>query len=202
MARPPRPETEKPVSVSLRIPRDLYDEVQARARVRQTTLTALVLEGLQLCLDLPLDPREVPVSHSKTAMQELEALIDARVYAILATEQQRTAGDAPAQPIPAFLHDERIAVIQGQQEPSRTQDSNAVMQEPQDARQAQDSNAVMQVQAPYAAEKYYLGKLCPRAHAYEGTGQSLRYRGSKRCIACDTEDAQARRAARKRTTPQ
>jgi hypothetical protein len=44
--------------------------------------------------------------------------------------------------------------------------------------------------------KYRLGKLCPRAHNYEGTSQSLRYRGSKRCIACDTEDAQARRKAK------
>jgi hypothetical protein len=62
MARPPRPDHAKPVSVSLRIPRALYDDVQTRAKLRQTTLTALVLEGLQLCLDLPLDPREVSVS--------------------------------------------------------------------------------------------------------------------------------------------
>jgi len=42
---------------------------------------------------------------------------------------------------------------------------------------------------------YRLGKLCPREHGYEETGQSLRYRGSKRCIQCETEAAKERRRA-------
>jgi hypothetical protein len=44
---------------------------------------------------------------------------------------------------------------------------------------------------------YRLGKLCPREHGYEDTGQSLRYRGSKRCIQCDTEAARERRRAKR-----
>jgi hypothetical protein len=48
----------------------------------------------------------------------------------------------------------------------------------------------------YDAARYYLGKLCPRQHHYEDTGLSLRYKKSKRCIACDTESARERRQAK------
>jgi hypothetical protein len=45
MARPPKyaSEEDKPVSVTLRLPRDLYDQAQQHAKRRQTTLTELVL---------------------------------------------------------------------------------------------------------------------------------------------------------------
>src|SRR5262245_33651140 len=98
MARPPKPDTEKSISVSIRIPHMLYEEAQERTKVRRTTLTALILEGLRLCLDTPIDPREVPVSQSKTAIQELEQMIDARVYTILAMERPREPSALPEQP--------------------------------------------------------------------------------------------------------
>jgi hypothetical protein len=170
MARPPKPATDKTVSVSLRIPRALYEDVQARAHLRRTTLTTLVLEGLRLCLDTPLDPREVPVSHSNTAMQELEALIDARVYTILATERLREAGEASVQPMSALSHDERITVMQAQ---------DATISTP-------DSNAVIPAQAPtYDATRVFLGKLCQNRHDFDGQGHSLRQRGGKHeCVTC------------------
>jgi hypothetical protein len=86
MARPPKYTTteDKPASFSLRIPRDLYTEAQERARVRRTTLTELLLEGLRMRLDTPLDPRDILVSREDTVMQELQDMIDARVQAALA----------------------------------------------------------------------------------------------------------------------
>jgi len=162
----------------------------------------------------------VPVSHSKTAMQQWKALIDARVYAILALERPREPSAAAGQPLSVFSYDERTAVIQEPQEAVSVQGGNAVMRheetpdgntvmhstlapaEPQKRLNAQDGHAAIRPQEPsgapsYDTGKYYLGKLCPRHHAYEEGPQSLRYRGSKRCIQCDTEDVQARRAARK-----
>lgn len=44
--------------------------------------------------------------------------------------------------------------------------------------------------------KYVLGKLCPQRHDYYGTGQSLRYLRRHVCLACDAEQARARRKAR------
>jgi hypothetical protein len=170
MARPPKPATDKTVSVSLRIPRALYEEAQARAHLRRTTLTALVLEGLRLCLDTPLDPREVPVSHSNTALQELEELIDARVHAILAAERLRAPSEAPAEPTSQLPHDERIPAMQAQDAAISTQDSNAVMQAHV---------------PPYDATKYLVGELCQNRHDFDGQGHSLRQRGGKHeCVAC------------------
>jgi hypothetical protein len=42
---------------------------------------------------------------------------------------------------------------------------------------------------------YVLGKLCPRGHDYHDTGQSLRNRRRHVCLACDAEQARARRKA-------
>lgn len=40
---------------------------------------------------------------------------------------------------------------------------------------------------------YVLGVLCRRRHDHDGTGKSLRYRSGS-CVACQTENAKARRA--------
>jgi hypothetical protein len=66
-----------------------------------------------------------------------------------------------------------------------------------DVLQERDRNASeTAIPATYDTGKYYLGKLCPKGHDYEGTGQSLLYRRNKRCLQCDRESAQARRRAK------
>ena len=50
----------------------------------------------------------------------------------------------------------------------------------------------------YDARRYKLGKLCPRGHEYEGTGQSLLYRRNSVCVTCDREKVAERRAARRK----
>ena len=88
MARPPKyaSEDDKPVSVTLRLPRDLYDQAQQHAKRRQATLTELVREGLQLRLETPTDPRDILVSHDNTVMQELRQMIADEVQAALAAQ--------------------------------------------------------------------------------------------------------------------
>lgn len=100
MARPPKyaSEADKPVSVTLRLPRELYDQAQQHAKRRQTTLTELVREGLQLRLETPTDPRDILATQDITVMQELEQMIDARVYIILAAEGFHASASAPTTP--------------------------------------------------------------------------------------------------------
>ena len=52
MARPPTYHTdaEKPVTVSVRIPRALYAQAQQYVSMRRTTLTEVLLDGLRLRL--------------------------------------------------------------------------------------------------------------------------------------------------------
>ena len=46
------------------------------------------------------------------------------------------------------------------------------------------------------AKNPYVGKLCPRRHDYNGTGQSLLRKTNHLCLACDRERAQERRQAK------
>src|SRR4030095_6439022 len=92
MARPPKyaSEEDKPVSVTLRLPRDLYDQAQQHAKRRQTTLTELVREGLQLRLETPTDPRDILATQDTTVMQELRQMIAEEVQAALAAQRFQT----------------------------------------------------------------------------------------------------------------
>ena len=100
MARPPKyaSEEEKPVSVTLRLPRALYDQAQQHAKRRQTTLTELVREGLQMRLETPTDPRDILAMQDSTVMQELRQMIAEEVQAALAA--QRVHPPAPPAPMP------------------------------------------------------------------------------------------------------
>jgi hypothetical protein len=173
MARRPKytRDDEKPVSVSLRLPRDLYDQAQHHADRRRTTLTALMVEGLRLSLETPLDSRDIVVLHDNTVRQELEKIIDARIQAALAAQRILTLDSTPAHPFPKSMHDKNITVIHDQS-PS------------------------------HDPMKYYLGKLCPKQHNYQGTGQSLLYRRNKRCLQCDKESTRERRKARAKAKEQ
>lgn len=112
MARPPKyTDTDKPVSVSLRIPRQLYDQAQHHAHMRRTTLTALIVEGLRMRLETPLDPRDIVASRDDTVMQELQQMIDARIHAALAVQAILTP--TPAQSTPRLSHGRNITAIQG-----------------------------------------------------------------------------------------
>ena len=117
MARPPKyeSEAEKPVNVSLRLPRDLYDQAHHYARMRRTTLTELIVEGLRMRLETPTDPRDIIASQDITAMQELKQMIASEVHAILAAQRTPIAEPAPetsAPPAPTLSHGENNTVIQ------------------------------------------------------------------------------------------
>ena len=98
MARPPKyPSDEaKPVGLSLRLPRALYDQAQRHAKRRQTTLTQVVIEGLQLRLATPADPRDILATQDNTVMQELRQMIADEVQAALAALRVQTPERTPA----------------------------------------------------------------------------------------------------------
>ncbi len=123
MARPPTYHTdaEKPVTVSVRIPRALYAQAQQYVSMRRTTLTEVLLDGLRLRLETPADPRDVLVSQDNTVMQELQEMIRAAVHKEIGTlsdflgPQARAAGLLPtpaAAPVPELSHDDNITALQ------------------------------------------------------------------------------------------
>jgi hypothetical protein len=80
MAKKGRPfvyqsEDEKPVAVSLRLPRDLYDRVEQYVKMHLgTTLTEFLLDGVRLRLDTPADPRDLILSDDNTVIQEVQEM--------------------------------------------------------------------------------------------------------------------------------
>jgi hypothetical protein len=134
MAKKGRPfvyqsDAEKPVTVSLRLPRDLYEQAQRHVRIRYPmTLTELLVDGLRLRLETPTDPRDIILSDDNTVIQELQEMIQAAVQAevgklsnFMGTSRRILAPEAPAQPMPVLAHDDNT-VIQKRVTPAHEQD--------------------------------------------------------------------------------
>ena len=113
MAKKGRPfvyqsDTEKPVTVSLRLPRDLYDRVERYVKMHPgMTLTEFFLDGARLRLDTPADPRDIILSDDNTVIQELQEMIQTAVQAEVGKLRDfmgprfSTPGDMPAPEAPA-----------------------------------------------------------------------------------------------------
>jgi len=125
MARPPtyQSDDERPTTVSVRIPQELYAQAKQYASMRRTTLTELLLDGLRLRLETPTDPRDIIVSHDITVTQELQEMIRTAVEKEVGTlrdflgPQASAVGllstpAAPAEPVPELSHDDNITVVQ------------------------------------------------------------------------------------------
>ena len=171
MPRPPtyQSDDERPISVSLRIPRAVYEQAQQRVQQRRMTLTEALLEGLQLWLETPTDPRELFVSdNSNTVMQQLQAMVTATVQAELAKLLNM------ALPLPT---------------PDRPPTNNDIRYD--------DGNTILQTESPqqgFDATRYRLGTLCPQGHDYQGTGHSLRRQHNGDCVECGKLAKRAKRA--------
>src|SRR6266487_5323958 len=80
--RPPtyQSEDEKPATVSLRIPRDVYTQVERYVKMHPgMTLTEFMLDGIRIRLDPPADPRDLILSDDNTVIQEMQEMIRAAV---------------------------------------------------------------------------------------------------------------------------
>jgi hypothetical protein len=81
-----------------------------------------------------------------------------------------------------------------------TRRKEAIEQGPTPRRQSADRSGQLLADRQghgYDASRFVLGRLCPRAHAYQGTGQTLRKRHSGTCMSCEREQQRERRAARR-----
>jgi len=185
--RPPayQSDEEKPVSVSLRIPRPLYDQVQHQASQRRITLTTAILDGLALWLQHPADPREsLAYDNSNTVMQQLQDQ-EQRLTALEAALAKRSIATPAVSRNSVHKPQDNIPYDNG----------NTAIQESAVAMPAiTEPSAVPLVDT----RNVRLGRLCPRGHDYNGTGQSLR-RATRAgdCVECGKEQKRAKRRAAK-----
>jgi hypothetical protein len=85
-------EEEKPVTVSLRLPRDLYRQVERYVKRHPgMTLTEFFLDGARLRLDTPADPRDIISYNDNTIIQEETPQRSPRRGGLKLTPQQEAA---------------------------------------------------------------------------------------------------------------
>jgi hypothetical protein len=106
------------VVVSLRVPRDVYDQVQRYLKMHpRMTLTEFILDGIRLRLETPADPRDMILSDDNTVIRELQEMVDAAVQRALAREKTAPPAldaaphaPAPETPAPDSVYDDNTII--------------------------------------------------------------------------------------------
>ena len=169
---------ERPRTVSVRIPRELYDQLERQVRQRRSTMSEALLEAARLWLDTPADPRDLlPSDNSNTVIPQLDELIEEAVERILAKRHvpQSPAPMAPA-PAPAPARDEIPSyngntVIQGQG--SMRQRILSLLYEHQEGLNAEQLRAHLNPEKPIGDTLQGMRKA--GVVRFEGSGKARRY---------------------------
>lgn len=206
MAKKGRPFTyqegdEKPVTISMRLPKALHTRLERYAKQHRQSVSELVRDGIEMRLETDADPRSRKAGSTPASPQEDEpyygnteestALIDgasilremregfAQIRALVQTlERQGMPGSNGA------YYGNTATAAEVQQSPAR--------QVPAESEQ----DTVPDIDR----SRYFLGKLCPSRHDYQGTGQSLRHLSAQKpCVEC--KRARTQRWREKAATP-
>ena len=201
MARPQKyAEGEAPYSLTIRIPRELYEEAKRYVSMRlPMTLSELIIDGLRLRLKTPADPRDIILSDDNTVMHELQEMIQTAVQAEIGKLHtfmgsavdaltRAPAPESPAEPLPERAYDDNEVEGTTQEVSQPTAETPA------------ESTTKQTGIPPYDTTRYYLGKLCPHQHEYHGTGQSLLRRHNGYCRECERLGKRAAREAKRQVT--
>lgn len=114
---------ERPVTVSLRLPRNLYNRLEDYRRIHRQSITEVLLDGLQMRLDTPADPRDLILSNDNTVIQELQEMIRTAVEKevgklsnFMGSHSRPTVPtpplEAPVEPVPDIPHDDNTVLRQ------------------------------------------------------------------------------------------
>src|SRR5262245_50035396 len=116
-------EGERPVTVSLRMPRDLYEQIQRYVHMRgRMTTTEFLLDAARLKLETPTAPRDLILSDDNTVIQELQAMVEAAVETALTKRYGQ--GEAPSGRPSAML----VRSDSPESVPTLSSDDNTVLQ--------------------------------------------------------------------------
>lgn len=214
MAKKGRPFTyqndeEKPVTISLRLPKELHTRLERYATQHRQSISELMRDGLEwrigegdprgtgLYLDQPTGIRE-QVYNSNTEIgqgaQEAEALQEVRTLLRQQWEQIQALAQA--------LERQKVLPSDDVYSSNTTMPATDVAISYQEASYTEvvtltderiPESAIPATVPPYDASKYHLGKLCPSQDAWGTTGQSLR-NADNQCLACKARAKRGKRA--------
>lgn len=191
-------EDEKPVTISIRLPKELHTRLEQYAAQQRQSISELLRDGLEWRLSAG-DPRGV----GDASAQDDEAYSMRKTADALADMRQALARqEAQIQTIVQALERQTTPAGNGLSASYTTMPATEVAVSYQEAAYTQrpaladeqiPESPMPAAVPPYDPSKYRLGKLCPKGHDYHGTGRSLRNNGNQ-CLECK---AQAKREKRK-----
>jgi hypothetical protein len=76
-------------------------------------------------------------------------------------------------------------------------DASAAARQTVRKRQSSNRHRPLSNTVVFDPAKHVLGKLCPRRHDYQGTGQSALRQANRHCVLCDREKARGRERAKR-----
>jgi hypothetical protein len=169
-----RPKTKEYVTLMARVDVTLADRVKRYAAAHRQPIAVVMRDALLLLMDEYPSSADLSAPHRIAAHEFLSDRYDSSLDMLL--------GETDSAELEALLSDTNEEVIDTILEGANSR-----------------PNIVSDAHVPaFDTTKYVLGKLCPRGHDYHGTGQSLRHRRRHVCLACDAEQARARRKAQRK----
>jgi hypothetical protein len=169
-----RPKTKEYSTLMARVPQELADRVKRYAAAHRQPIAVVMRDALLLLMDEYPSSADRSAPHRIAAHEFLSDRYDSSLDTLLG-ETDRAAFEALLSDTNAEVVD---AILEGgNRRPDMVSDTHV---------------------PAFDTTKYVLGKLCPRGHDYHGTGQSLRHLRRHVCLACDAEQARARRKAQRK----
>jgi hypothetical protein len=200
-----RPKTKEYVTLMARVDVALAGRVKRYASLHRQPLSVVLRDALTLLMDEYPSGADLRAPHR---VAEHEFLSD-RYESPLDT----LVGETDSAGLAKLLSDTNNFAIEiimsdmnrGTGYMSDKNENDAIMSDakPAPADIASDRNAGAEGQLlstpelVFDATKHILGKLCPRLHDYEGTGQSVLRRTNRHCILCDREKFRERQQAKR-----
>lgn len=204
-------EDDKPVTISLRLPRELHARLEQYATQHRQSISELMRDGLEWRLSEG-DPRGLGDAHTK----EDEAYYMSNTANALTDMRQALARqEAQIQTIVQVLERQTTPAgngVYGVYDRTTTMPATDVAVSYQEAQHTplatltdeQTPESMPATVPPYDTTKYRLGKLCPQGHDYHGTGQSLRVNNKagycKACNGAQQREGRARRRQQQQET--
>jgi hypothetical protein len=170
-----RPKTTEYTTLMARVPQELADRVKRYAAAHRQPIAVVMRDALLLLMDeYPSSADLSAAPHRIAAHEFLSDRYDSSLDTLL--------GETDSAEFEALLSDTKEEVV------------DAILE---GVNRRPDMVSGTNVPA-FDTTKYVLGELCLRGHDYHGTGQSLRHRRRHVCLACDAEQARARRKAQRK----
>jgi len=200
-----RPKTKDYKTISLKMPQDLLDRVQTYARLHRQTISELIRDGLDWRIT-DGDPRSVGVPHSQRTLREdgeysgnsgIPHEVPSGAESVGMLQEIRTALARQETQLSALTQalEQRTITHPRSENSGNANDGPGARVDTQEPGSEGEYSGNTAFPEPFDPERFYLGKLCPQGHDYQGTGQSLLRKSKGDCRRCMSRSV---RRARKR----